>query len=123
MQLFHFVLHYRQNLSLIHIIMTTLQFITAVAIITLIAGVAYFRYKKEKNGNPDILRFPSGKPVPPDEELLKLGTPELDCMQRRDTYWLLDYSRKKILSGSTEEETLPWHALYERIEKICINQI
>ena len=103
--------------------MTTLQFITAMAVITLTAGVAYLRYKKEeKNDNPDVRRFPSGKPVPPDKELLKLGIPELDCLPQRDSFWLSEYARKKILSCTSEEERLAWEALYDRVNDVCFGQ-
>ena len=92
-------------------------------VLTLIAGVAYFRNKKEeKNDNPDILRFPSGKPVPPDEELLKLGIPELDCMPQRDSYYLSEYIRKRLLKCRTEEERAPWEALHDRINDVCFGQ-
>lgn len=102
--------------------MTTLQFITAMVIIALIAGVAYFRYKKEKNGNSDALRFPSGKPVPKDTHLLKFDIPELNCLSLRDSFWLSEYVRKKILVCTSEEERLAWEDLYDRINDVCFGQ-
>ncbi len=99
--------------------MSTIEFILAAVIITIAVVGAYLHYKEDST----VLRFPSGGLVPPDETLLHLTHAELDYMQTRDIYWLLEYARQKILSVSDENERLSWESLYDRIEDVCYNQI
>lgn len=105
--------------------MNTITFITAAVMISLIAVVAYIRHRREEKKETipaGSIKLPSGQMIPNETELLKFGIPELDGMQQRDSYYLSEYVRKRLLKCRTEEERAPWEALYDRINDVCFGQ-